>query len=93
MDKETAAKISKLQADIYAISDACWACGRKMDMTDDHNPAKAFNPKLWIKIPMCRECHKKKTHNHDYTGRERQCIRRNLKNIARAMDNIKRKIG
>ena len=93
MPKKHKPKISKrqkLQELIYEISSDCWVCGELAE-TKHHSPPRCINPKNFIKIPICRKCHKK-VNGVEYTKRQERTLRSNIKKIERSVKNIRDKL-
>ena len=71
--------------------DICMSCG-KLPETKHHTPPKCINPKLTIKIPICKECHHTLNTGKDYTAKEKRSLRANIRKIEKSTKNIRNKI-
>jgi hypothetical protein len=69
----------------------CWICGKEPD-DKHHFPPKAINPKMFIKIPICKSCHCKLNTGNDYTAQEKRSLRANIKRIEKSCKNIRGKL-
>lgn len=76
---------------IYSIYPDCWVCGKPPE-EKHHFPPKAINPKMFIKIPICRKCHNILNTGQDYTAIEKRSLRANIKRIEKSCKNVRRKL-
>lgn len=81
---------SKFQELVYKVFPNCWICGNQSE-TVHHCPPKVMNPKLYIKIPVCKKCHKL-INNEEYTGKEKRSLRANIRKIEKSVKNIRVKL-
>lgn len=51
-----------------------------------------MTPKMMIKVPMCKKCHKKLNTGLDYNAMERRSLRANIRKIEKSVKNIRRKL-
>lgn len=100
MSKLKAIKIEKLrrskrqeliQTMVKRVFSDCWACGRKIG-DYHHTPPRCMTPKMWIKIPVCKKCHRKFNTGEDYTMKEKRSLRSNIRRIEKSVKNVRRKL-
>ena len=85
------AKRSKIHEILLKTYPNCWGCGG-LPETKHHFPPRCMTPKMMIKIPMCKKCHKKLNTGLDYTAKERRSLRANVRKIEKSVKNIRRNL-
>lgn len=68
----------------------CWVCGEEAD-TENHSPPKSLTPKLYVKMPICTDCHRK-LNQVEYSKRQERTLRTNVKHIEKSLKNIRNKL-
>jgi hypothetical protein len=81
----------KIQFEISKSYKKCWVCGCEAN-TYHHVPPRGINPKMIIKIPICKKHHWQLNSGMDYTAKEKRSLRSNIRKIEKSVKNIRRKL-